>query len=753
MRNRTTYLFLCCIFFSTLLFAQNNSKSNKNKATKKEKYIELEGLKDTVRFEIEPVKFNTKYAEIAPAFYRQTLMYSVIKSTVPIAHDALRWSKHPEIVPYYIPHPDSVEQAIPIQTAISSAWHFNSGAIAHIPHTEKIIFTRSLHRKSSFGDMFRKPKPERLGLYQATSNGEVWFNLTPIFPLDTLDYSEAHPSITEDGKTLYFVSDMPGGFGGSDIYVSKKDENGKWSTPKNAGANINSAGNEMYPFIHGDGTLYFSSNKEGGFGGYDIYEAIWNGEEFVRVVNMGIPSNSPQDDLSFIVNEPKRICYLSSNRDGGEGSFDIYKMTVKLLNISRNITDGGENVFGLMNIAISGQVIDSTTNQAVKRAMVKIRDFNNDDIQVAFADNKGFYKFTISNDNKFQISASRIGYHSSQDFHFSTYGITTATPLSIDVGMRPVVYTVSLEVSAIETSNSLESSILPIPEAKITLKETESGKIIEQRTDKNGNSKFVLEQGKNYMLVASKEGYQASIPNSISTAKRHNSEKIEMNIALTKTEQTNSKDFIIKALVKDKDTKKAIAAATVILKNVQTKQRTEKITDENGIALFEVDTAHSYVLESIKEKYQLDDYVHILPKGMQTGIMVENILPMRAVTYSAVPLDFNLPSIYYSIGKIDFDNDIMRYLDDIYEAMQKYKSIKISIIGHTDSNGSREANLFLSLKRANSAANYLIKKGLPKYRILSVIGVGDERPIEKCEECTEEQNRKNRRTDFNIIER
>jgi outer membrane protein OmpA-like peptidoglycan-associated protein len=138
---------------------------------------------------------------------------------------------------------------------------------------------------------------------------------------------------------------------------------------------------------------------------------------------------------------------------------------------------------------------------------------------------------------------------------------------------------------------------------------------------------------------------------------------------------------------------------------------------------------------------------------MQTGIMVENILPMRAVTYSAVPLDFNLPSIYYSIGKIDFDNDIMRYLDDIYEAMQKYKSIKISIIGHTDSNGSREANLFLSLKRANSAANYLIKKGLPKYRILSVIGVGDERPIEKCEECTEEQNRKNRRTDFNIIER
>jgi len=138
---------------------------------------------------------------------------------------------------------------------------------------------------------------------------------------------------------------------------------------------------------------------------------------------------------------------------------------------------------------------------------------------------------------------------------------------------------------------------------------------------------------------------------------------------------------------------------------------------------------------------------------MQTGVMVENILPMRAITYSAVPLDFAITPIYYSSGKVTFDADIMKHLDGVYELLQKYKSLKISILGHTDSNGSRETNIILSQKRANAAKSYLVKKGLPSYRILSVNGVGDERPVEKCEDCTEEQNKKNRRTEFIIIER
>ncbi len=428
-------------------------------------------------------------------------------------------------------------------------------------------------------------------------------------------------------------------------------------------------------------------------------------------------------------------------------------MNVKLLNISRNLTDGGENLFGVLNIEISGKVVDSLTGQPIKRAMVKLRDFNNDDIQVVFADNKGNYKFSISNDNKFQIAANRIGYNSSPDYQFSTYGLSTPTPLSIDIYMKPVIYTVTLDVSVFETSQTLDANILPIIDAKLSLKESTSGKLTEAKTNANGAFQFTLEQGKVYKLVVTKDGYQSSLPYSISTVQRHNAERIELNISLTRLETGSLKDFVIKAVVKDKDTNKPISFAAVLLKNIDTKEITEKITDDNGIALFEVDTTHSYSLESIKEKYQLDNYVHIFPKGMQTGVVSETILPMKQVTYVPVPLDFVFEPIYYPTGKITLDNDIMKQLDELYKLLQKYRSIRISIVGHTDNEGSRESNLILSQKRANAAYNYLVKKGLAKNRVISVTGAGDEKPAVTCSECTPEQNQKNRRTELVIVER
>ncbi|MFY7788636.1 MAG: TolB family protein [Thermoflexibacteraceae bacterium] len=330
------YLLIAIGFLTThLLLGQTKPNATKSLSPAVLPTADQQG-KDTVRFEVEPLKINTEYAEIAPMFYKQNFLYTLIKSKKNFLHENLRWYKYPEIVPCIIQHPDSTAQGKIILTATSETWHFNTGIAAPIPNTEKIIITRSLHKKMSFKDFFSKAAPERLGLFEANTNGDVWFNLQPVFPLDTLDYSEAHPTLSEDGKTLYFVSDRAGGYGGTDIYVTHRDENGNWSKPINLGDKINTADNELYPFVHSDKNLYFASNRKGGFGGYDIYEAIWDGEQFAKVINMGIPTNSNKDDISFIVNEPKRICYFSSNRDGGEGSFDIYKMNVKLLNISRN---------------------------------------------------------------------------------------------------------------------------------------------------------------------------------------------------------------------------------------------------------------------------------------------------------------------------------------------------------------------------------------------------------------------------------
>ncbi|MDR3235995.1 MAG: hypothetical protein LBT48_04625 [Prevotellaceae bacterium] len=141
------------------------------------------------------------------------------------------------------------------------------------------------------------------------------------------EYSTGHACISPDGKVLYFVSDMPGGYGGTDIYYSVFENNG-WSEPKNAGQNINTSGNEMFPTMDNSGVLYFSSNGRIGLGGLDIYRANGSKNNWTTPENMYNPINSSGDDFYFSLSPNKKTGYFSSNRAGGAGSDDIYAVTV-----------------------------------------------------------------------------------------------------------------------------------------------------------------------------------------------------------------------------------------------------------------------------------------------------------------------------------------------------------------------------------------------------------------------------------------
>lgn len=167
----------------------------------------------------------------------------------------------------------------------------------------------------------------RLELFAAEKDKDGKWGKPVPFPYNKPDqYSLGHAALSNDGNTLYFASDMPGGVGGTDIWYSDKQGDGKWGTPVNCGPAINSPEEEEFPTIAPDGSLYFSSKGWTGMGGFDIFHATGSKTQWSTPENLRYPTNSPEDDFYFVAGNNGNT-YFASNRPGGKGSDDIYSIT------------------------------------------------------------------------------------------------------------------------------------------------------------------------------------------------------------------------------------------------------------------------------------------------------------------------------------------------------------------------------------------------------------------------------------------
>ncbi|MGY5255455.1 OmpA family protein [Sphingobacterium spiritivorum] len=275
------------------------------------------------------------------------------------------------------------EDGITLKYPVLSDGVYNDGKYYVGPVTtnqdQDVLFVTRTYAGSSAEKVKRdgmRFKKHNLELILYKKNGESW--IPEAFPYNNVEkYSVGHASLSTDGKVLYFASDMPGGKGGVDIWYSQVNADGTWGTPANAGNEINSPGDEMFPSTFGD-TLYFSSNGYAGMGGLDVFKAVGSKNSFRGRENLKSPVNSSTDDFAYVVSaddEERQYGYFSSNRTGGAGGDDIYSFVYTKPKIT---------------IRLQGKVFDKESTDPLGQTQVRIFDDKSKLLSTFFANSPTF---------------------------------------------------------------------------------------------------------------------------------------------------------------------------------------------------------------------------------------------------------------------------------------------------------------------------------------------------------------------------
>jgi peptidoglycan-associated lipoprotein len=264
-------------------------------------------------------------------------------------------------------------------------------------------------------------------IYSANRSGETWSQAEALVIADD-SVVVAHPAISSDELILYFVSDMTGSFGGKDIWkVTRSNSGDEWSEPENLGEQINTVDDEVFPFLHEDGTLYFSSNGRVGMGGLDIYKAVQDEKGDWQVGNMKSPINSPADDFGIVFEKEMERGYFSSSRKSREGD-EIYSFVLPPLKFN-----------------VSGVVRDSKTDELLTGSVVKSIGSDGITIETTTGED-GTFKFMLKANTDYVFVASRVGYLNGKERE-TTKGLETSTDF------KTTIYLASI-AKPIELSNS-----------------------------------------------------------------------------------------------------------------------------------------------------------------------------------------------------------------------------------------------------------------------------------------------------------
>lgn len=352
----------------------------------------LEQIKaNSGRFEIANAGINSKQTDYGSAFYNNKIVFASARDTGGVVRKTFKWTNKAftNLFSAELKADGTLGKPERFEKKINSK--FNESTPVFTRDGKIMYFTRNNFLKGKRGR--DDQKITLLKLYRAELINEKWTNITEL-PFNSDQYSTGHPALSNDEKKLYFASDMPGTLGQSDLYSVTINDDKSFGKPENLGPAINTEGRETFPFIAADNQLYFASDGRPGLGGLDVFvTTIKSDNTFTAVQNVGAPVNSKQDDFAFIINSESSKGFFSSNREGGIGNDDIYKLTE-----TRKL---------LCEQKLKATIVDLETSKVLENAKVTLLDEQFKVIAEVFSQADGSYTFNVECNKKYYVRAAK----------------------------------------------------------------------------------------------------------------------------------------------------------------------------------------------------------------------------------------------------------------------------------------------------------------------------------------------------------
>jgi flagellar motor protein MotB len=773
-----------------LYIKQNPSDAQAKKAQKFVAEIKY-WLSRPIEYQVKNVEsINTEAAEFCPVYHQGKLLYVAERESFDFVEFKVNDYNGQPFMNMFISDINKWQagRSKSLSKRVNSDAHDGPAVLSADGNT--LCFTRTRMNVS-------KGEAQTAGLYFAKGKNRSWKNIEA-FEYNSKEYSVAHPALSADGNWLFFASDMPGGFGGKDIWVCKRNGN-SWEKPQNLGPDINTSGSEMFPVIKSNGMLYFSSDGLPGYGGLDIYSAKNIEGKWILNRNEGLSLNSSFDDFGItFVNDTSG--YFSSNRPGGKGKDDIYYYTY---------TD--------KSMMISGTVLlTENSNDPAKNVEVTLQEENGNNVGSTRTNEKGYFEFKNLDaekkymaiiDNSDPQFAGKARYYLA-DGNNIIQRVTNKNGkdkfvfknLPFDPKGLPEMYT---DDDLRLAGNLLfgENPSKPLKNTKLKLVNDFGDVIEETTTNEFGAFTFRNIPGdQNYLITMDESDTKFPERTKITLTNKSGKElksfytsggKMSFKIissekALISEMNAGDDDLIMEifGFVYDENRKPVSNAKLRLIDEANPSSISEIVTGASGkfnfrnlradkVYIFEADESDP-VLSGLKKIFIADNKGRIYKVISKDGagkftfkvieadkaLMGEFVVddPWLAVLEMKNKKEKEaltiIENIYYEFGDFKFDAAGQKVLDKVISILQSNQNLVIELSSHTDSRSSDQFNMALSVKRAQYAVNYMVSKGINKKRLMAV-GYGETRLLNKCVnniECSEEEHKVNRRTEFKITE-